>query len=67
MVPAVGSTHVGAVEVAVTVGALPEELILTLEDAWQLPATLLTTITVYAPSPTLVNVGEDWKFVPSIE
>ena len=49
-----------------TVGAFAGALIVTLPDAWQLPATLLTTVTVYEPAPTPVNVGDDWKFVPSI-
>jgi hypothetical protein len=44
--PAVGSAHVGSVDVVVTVGALAGALIVTLADAWQLPATLLTTVTV---------------------
>ena len=44
--PAVGSAHVGSVEVVVTVGALAGALMVTLADAWQLPATLLTTVTV---------------------
>ena len=65
--PAVGSAQVGSVEVVVTVGALAGALMVILADAWQLPATLLTTVTVYDPAPTLVNVGDDWKFVPSIE
>ena len=65
--PAVGSAQVGSVLVVVTVGALAGALIVTLADAWQLPAILLTTVIVYDPAPTLVNVGEDWKFVPSNE
>jgi hypothetical protein len=44
--PAVGSAHVGSVDVVVTVGALAGALIVTLADAWQLPATLLTTVMV---------------------
>ena len=44
--PAAGSAHVGSVVVVVTVGALAGALIVTLADAWQLPATLLTTMTV---------------------
>jgi hypothetical protein len=43
MEPAVGSAQVGSVEVVVIVGALAGALIVTLADAWQLPATLLTT------------------------
>jgi hypothetical protein len=66
IVPAVGSAHVGLAVVVVTTGALAAALIVTLADAWQLPATLLTTMTVYEPAPTPVNVGEDWKFVPSM-
>jgi hypothetical protein len=65
--PAVGSAHVGSVDVVVTVGALAGALIVTLADAWQLPATLLTTVIVYDPAPTPLNIGDDWKFVPSIE
>ena len=65
--PAVGSAQVGSVLVVVTVGALAGALMVTLADAWQLPATLLITVTAYEPAPTLVNVGEDWKFVPSNE
>ena len=64
--PAVGSAHVGSVDVVVNVGALAGALMVTLADAWQLPATLLTTVTVYDPAPTLVKEGDDWKFVPSI-
>ena len=65
--PAVGSAQVGSVLVVVTVGALAGVLIVTLADAWQLPATLLRTVTLYEPAPIPVNVGVDWKFVPSIE
>jgi hypothetical protein len=67
IVPAVGSAHVGSADVVVTVGALAGALMVTLADAWQLPATLLKMTTVYDPAPTPLNVGEDWKFVPSIE
>jgi hypothetical protein len=35
--------------------------------AWQLPATLLTTVTVYDPAATPVKFGDDWNVVPSIE
>jgi hypothetical protein len=49
------------------VGAFAGALIVTLAEAWQLPATLLTTVIVYDPAPTLVNIGDDWKLVPSIE
>ena len=44
--PAAGSAHVGSVEVVVTVGALAGALMVRLADDWQLPATLLTTMTV---------------------
>jgi hypothetical protein len=64
--PAVGSAQVGSVDVVVIVGALAGALIVTLADAWQLPATLLTTVVVYDPAPTLVNIGDDWKLVPSM-
>ena len=64
--PAAGSAHVGSVELVVTEGALAGALMVTFADAWQLPATLLTTVTVYPPAPTPVNVGEDWKLMPSI-
>jgi hypothetical protein len=64
--PAVGSAQVGSVDVVVIVGALAGALIVTLADAWQLPATLLTTVIVYDPAPTLVNIGDDWKLVPSM-
>ena len=46
MEPAAGSAHVGSVEVVVTTGAFAGLLMFTLADAWQLPATLLTTVTV---------------------
>jgi hypothetical protein len=46
IVPAVGSAQAGSADVVVTVGALAGALMVTLADAWQLPATLLTTITV---------------------
>ena len=62
--PAVGSAQVGSVVVVVTVGALAGALMFAFALAWQLPATLLTTVIVYDPAPTPVNVGEDWKFVP---
>jgi hypothetical protein len=65
--PAIGSAHVGSAEVVVTTGALAGALIVTLADAWQLPATLLTTVTVYDPAPTPIKFGELWKVVPSIE
>jgi hypothetical protein len=65
--PAVGSAQVGSVNVLVTVGALAGALIVTLADAWQLPATLLVTIIVYDPAPIPLNIGDDWKLVPSIE
>ena len=65
--PAAGSAHVGSVDVVVIVGALAGALMVTLADAWQLPATLLMTVIVYDPAPTPLNIGEDWKFVPSIE
>jgi hypothetical protein len=45
----------------------PDDCNVILVLAWQLPATLLATLIVYDPAATLVNVGEDWKFVPSIE
>jgi hypothetical protein len=64
--PADGSAHVGSVDVVVTVGAFAGALIVTFPVAWQLPATLLTTVIVYDPAPMLVNVGEGWKLVPSI-
>ena len=64
--PADGSAHVGSDDVVVTDGALAGALIVTLAEAWQLPATLLTAVIVYDPAPTLVNAGEDWKFVPSM-
>ena len=64
--PAVGSAQVGSDDVVVTVGALAGALIVTLADAWQLPAALLAMIIVYDPAPTPVNVGDDWKFVPSM-
>src|SRR4029079_8242927 len=64
--PAAGSAQVGSVDVVVTVGAVAGALIVTLADAWQLPATLLTTITVSLPAPTPVNVGDDWKLMPSM-
>jgi hypothetical protein len=44
--PAVGSAQVGSVDVVVTVGAFAGALIVTLAEAWQLPAMLLTTVTV---------------------
>ena len=44
--PTVGSAQVGSDDVVVTVGALAGALIVTLADAWQLPATLLTTVMV---------------------
>ena len=65
--PAAGSAHVGSVDVVVIVGALAGALMVTLADAWQLPAMLLTTVIVYEPAPTPLNIGEDWKLVPSIE
>ena len=64
--PAVGSAHVGLVVEVVTVGMLDDPFIVTLDDVWQLPATLLATITVYEPAPTPLKVGDDWKFVPSM-
>jgi hypothetical protein len=64
--PAVGSAHVGSVDVVVTVGAFAGALIVTLADAWQLPATLLATIIVYDPAPIPLNIGDDWKLVPSM-
>ena len=64
--PAVGSAHVGSVDVVVIVGELKGAMMVTLADAWQLPVTLLITVTVYDPAPTPLNIGEDWKFVPSI-
>ena len=67
IVPEVGSAHVGSVDVVVTIGALAGALMVTLADAWQLPATLLTTVIVYEPAPTPLNIGEDWKLVQSIE
>jgi hypothetical protein len=51
----------------VIVGALAGALMVTLAEAWQLPATLLTIVIVYDPAPTPLKVGEDWKLVPSIE
>ena len=65
--PAVGSAQVGLVLVVATIGALAGALMVTLADAWQLPGMLLTMVIVYDPAPTLLNVGEDWKFVPSNE
>jgi hypothetical protein len=65
--PAVGSAHVGSVDEVVIVGALAGAFTVILADAWQLPATLLTTVIVYDPAPTPLNTGDDWKFVPSIE
>ena len=44
--PALASAHVGSVEVVVTTGAPAGLLMLTLADAWQLPAALLATVTV---------------------
>ena len=44
--PAVGSAHVGAVDVAVTAGAFAGGFTVTLVVAWQLADTLLTTVTV---------------------
>jgi hypothetical protein len=44
--PAAGSAHVGSVLDVVIVGALAGAFMVTLADAWQLPATLLRTITV---------------------
>ena len=44
--PALGSAHVGSLLVVEIVGALAGALIVTFADAWQLPATLLRTITV---------------------
>ena len=64
--PAVGSAHVGSVDVVVTAGALAGALIVTLAEAWQLPATLLATIIVYDPAPMTLNIGDDWKLVPSM-
>ena len=46
MEPALGSAHVGSVVVVVTVGAPTGALIVALAVAWQLPATLLTTLMV---------------------
>ena len=64
--PAVGSAQVGSVDVVVTVGAVAGALIVTLADAWQLPATLLTTVIVYDPAPTPEKTGDDWKLMPSM-
>ena len=46
IVPAVGSAHVGSVEDAFTVGALAGGFTVTFVDGCQLPATLLSTVTV---------------------
>jgi hypothetical protein len=46
MEPAAGSAQVGSVLLAVAVGALAGGLTVTLVVAGQLPATLLTTVTV---------------------
>jgi hypothetical protein len=67
MVPAVGSAQVGSVDVVVIVGALAGALMVTLTDPWQLPAILLATIIVYDPAPMPLNIGDDWKLMPSIE
>ena len=67
MEPAAGSAHVGSVVEVVTVGAATGALMVAVVVAWQLPATELTTVTVYPPAATPLNVGEDWKFMPSIE
>jgi hypothetical protein len=64
--PADGSAQVGSVDVVVTVGALAGALIVTLPVAWHLPATLLTTVMVYDPAPMPLNIGDDWKLVPSM-
>ena len=65
--PAAGSAHVGSVLVAVATGAVAGGLTVTLVVAGQLPATLLTTVTVYEPAATPVKFGDDWNVVPSIE
>ena len=67
MEPAAGSAHIGSVVEVVTVGAFAGALMVAVVVAWQLPATELTTVTVYPPAATPLNVGEDWKFMPSIE
>jgi hypothetical protein len=55
------------VPLAVAVSAVAGGLTVTLVVAGQLPATLLTTVTVYDPAATPVKFGDDWKVVPSIE
>jgi hypothetical protein len=64
--PAAGSAQFGSVDVVVIVGAIAGALMVTLADAWQLPAALLAMIIVYDPAPTPVNVGDDWKLMPSM-
>ena len=44
--PLAGSAQVGSVDVVVTVGAVAGALTVALPVAWQLPATLLTTVIV---------------------
>jgi hypothetical protein len=63
IVPAVGSAHVGSVEDAVTVGAVAGGLTVTLVVAGQLPATLLTTVTVYDPAVTPVKFGDEFRLL----
>ena len=65
--PEAGSAHVGSVVDAVTVGGVVGWPTVAAPVAWQLPATLLTTVIVYDPDASPVKFGEDWNVVPSIE
>jgi hypothetical protein len=64
--PDVGSAHVGSVAVAVAVGGVVGGPTVAAPVAWQLPATLLTTVIVYDPEVRPVKFGDDWNVVPSI-
>ena len=67
MLPPVGIAQVGSLVVAVTVGAPEGALRVTFVVPSHEPATELLTVTVYEPSGTLLNTGDDWKLFPSIE
>ncbi|HUQ65985.1 MAG TPA: hypothetical protein VM101_07510, partial [Flavitalea sp.] len=62
-----GSKQVGDVVVADTVGAPDGVLMVAEAVVWHAPAALLIAVMVYDPAPSPLNVGDDWKLVPSTE
>src|SRR5688572_27593060 len=59
--------HAGAGVLILRFTSVDDGVRVTVVKPWHEPAVLFATVTVYVPAGRLLNTGDAWKLVPSIE